>query len=311
MQSQLGEAMELRVLRYFLAVVDEGSITRAAASVRIAQPSMSRQLRQLEASLGGALFERRNGRIDLSPAGRQFAPLARDLVMRADAAVAALRDPAAVRSVNLTVVAPHTTIADVIGPFLATLGPAALRVTICEASPLAVFRVLRSGDADLGVSAGPPPGELESCPVGRFTIWAQVPASHPWGGRNTISLEDLVAQPLVLLSSEYGTRRVLDQAVASAGLKYQAVAEAMLPEVVQALAAGGLGVAVVTDDERYGLRRLPIEVGGSTLEIPLVAAWSAAHFAAPTIADWASRLAAFTLVTAQPSPGRWGPNRDG
>lgn len=290
--------MELRVLRYFLAVVDEGSITRAAASVRIAQPSLSRQLRQFEASLGVSLFERHSGRIDLSPAGHQLAPLARDIVLRADAAEAALQDPASAQSVNLTVVAPHTTIADVIAPFLATLGSDALRVSIREASPLAVFRVLRSGDADLGVSAGPPPGELESCPVGRFTIWAQVPASHPWAGRAAISLAELVEEPLVLLGSEYGTRRVLDQAVASAGLKYQAVAEAALPEVVQALAAGGLGVAVVTDDERYGLRRLPIEVDGSPLEIPLVAAWGASHFAAPTIADWAARLAAFTLVTS-------------
>lgn len=291
--------MEIRVLRYFLAVVDEGSITRAAASVRIAQPSLSRQLRQFEASLGVSLFDRRSGRIALSPAGHQLAPLARDIVLRADAAEAALQDPASVRSVNLTVVAPHTTIADVIAPFLATLGSDALRVSIREASPLAVFRVLRSGDADLGVSAGPPPGELESCPVGRFTIWAQVPASHPWAGRIAISLAELVAEPLVLLGSEYGTRRVLDQAVAAAGLKYQAVAEAALPEVVQAFAAGGLGVAVVTDDERYGLRRLPINVDGVPLEIPLVAAWGASHFAARTIADWAARLAAFTLVTTQ------------
>lgn len=125
------------------------------------------------------------------------------------------------------------------------------------------------------------------------------PASHPWAGRGSVSLAEVVAEPLVLLSSEYGTRRVLDQAVASAGLKYQAVAEAALPEVVQALAAGGLGVAVVTDDERYGLRRLRIEVDGAPLEIPLVAAWGASHFAAPTIADWAARLAAFTLVTTQ------------
>ena len=66
---------------------------------------------------------------------------------------------------------------------------------------------------------------------------------------------------------------------------------------MQVLAAGGLGVAVVTDDERYGLRRLAIEVDGAPLEIPLVAAWGASHFAATTIADWAARLAAFTLVT--------------
>ncbi len=294
--------MELRVLRYFLAVVDQGSITRAAASVRIAQPSLSRQLRQLEALLGVDLFERRAGRIGLSSAGRRLVPLARDLVARADAVATNVQDSGSVRAVNLTVVAPHTTIADVIAPFLATLGPEALRVTIRESSPLAVFRVIRSGEADLGVSAGPPPGELESYPIGRFTIWAQVPPAHPWADLETIGLAELVAEPLALLTSEYGTRRVLDQAVAAAGLKYHTVAEAALPEVVQALAAGGHGVAVVTDDERYGLRKIPIEVDDGVMDIPLVAAWSGSHFAAPMIGDWASRLAAFSSLEAPAEP---------
>ena len=142
--------MELRLLRYFLAVVDEGSMTRAAAAVRVAQPSLSRQIRQLEASLGQRLLDRDQGRTRLTPAGRVLLPLARDIVARADGAVASMRDPLAIRPVSLTVVAPHTTIADVIGPFLATLGADALKVTVREAPSLAVFRVLRSGDADLG-----------------------------------------------------------------------------------------------------------------------------------------------------------------
>ena len=288
--------MELRLLRYFLAVVDEGSMTRAAAAVRVAQPSLSRQIRQLETSLGQRLLDRDQGRTRLTPAGRVLLPLARDIVARADAAVAAMRDPLAIRPVSLTVVAPHTTIADVIGPFLATLGADALKVTVREAPSLAVFRVLRSGDADLGVSVGPPPGELATCPVGRFPIWAQVPPGHQWSDRARVTLAELVTEPLVLLSSEHGTRRVLDQAVAAAGLKYQAAAEADIPEVVQTLAAGGRGVAVVSDDERYGLRRLAIEDDTGALGINLVAAWDGTHYAADTIAGWADRLARFTAL---------------
>ena len=160
--------MELRVVRYFLAVVDEGSATRAAAVVRVAQPSLSRQLRQLEDTLGLRLFDRSRGRLRLSPAGRQFLPYARDLVARADAAIAAMRAPTTMRSVSLTVVAPHTTVADLIAPFLATLGPEALKVTVREAPSFNVFKAVLSGDADLGVALGPPPGELESRAIGSF-----------------------------------------------------------------------------------------------------------------------------------------------
>jgi DNA-binding transcriptional LysR family regulator len=295
--------VEARLLRYFLAVVDEGSITRASAVVRVAQPSLSRQIRGLEASLGRDLFDRTDGRLRLTPAGRQFVPLARDLVARSDAAEAAMRDLDMSRSSNLSIVAPHITIVDVIAPYLATLGVDALKVTVHDAPSLAVFRIIRSGDADLGVSVGPPPGELASLPLARFSILAQVPPSHRWFGRQQIALEELVAEPLMMVSPKYGTRRVFDQAVAAAGLKYHAVGEADLSAVAQTIAAGGVGVAIVSDDARYGLHSMTIDVDGATLSIPIVAAWEATHFAAPMIEDWARRLEAYTAARYEAHPG--------
>jgi DNA-binding transcriptional LysR family regulator len=288
--------MELRLLRYFLAVVDEGSITRASAVLRVAQPSLSRQIRGLEASIGRDLFDRADGRLRLAPAGRQFVPLARDLVTRADAALAAMRDLEATRAASLSVVAPNITIVDVIAPYLATIGLDALKVTVRDAPSLAVFRIIRSGDADLGVSVGPPPGELASLPLARFAILAQVPPGHRWHGRASISLTELVEEPLVLVTAEHGTRRVFDQTVAAAGLKYHAIGEADLSAVAQTLAAGGAGVAIVSDDARYELHSMTIEADGATMFIPIVAAWEATHFAAPMIEAFARSLASYTAI---------------
>ena len=103
-----------------------------------------------------------------------------------------------------------------------------------------------------------------------------------------------MTEPLVLVTPAQGTRRVFDQAVAEAALKYHAVAEAELSAVAQTLAAGGAGVAIVSDDVRYGLRALEIEAGDDMLAIPIVAAWEASHFAAPMIEAWAGRLAHYT-----------------
>lgn len=130
--------------------------------------------------------------------------------------------------------------------------------------------------------------------IGSFSVWAQVPAGHRWAGRSRIPIEELVAEPLVLLTPEHGTRRLFDQAVNEAGLKYRMVAEAVVSEVVQTLAAGSLGVAVVSDDERYGLHGMAIDTAGHDLRFELYAAWDPTHFAAATIADWAEALARFT-----------------
>ncbi|MHB8891657.1 MAG: LysR family transcriptional regulator substrate-binding protein, partial [Candidatus Limnocylindrales bacterium] len=260
------------------------------------------QIRGLEVSLGRSLFDRTDGRLRLTQAGRQFVPLARDIVTRADAAKAAMRDLEASRGTSLSVVAPHITIVDVIAPYMATLGVGALKVSVRDAPSLAVFRIIRSGDADLGVSVGPPPGELASLPVSRFSILAQVPPSHRWAGRARITLSELVEEPLVLVTAEHGTRRVFDQAVATAGLKYHAVGETDLSAVAQTLAVGGQGVAIVSDDSRYGLHSIFIDVGGDTLSIPIVAAWEASHFAAPMIEAWARSLAEYTMVRYEGSP---------
>ena len=74
---------------YFVAVADAGSVSAAARVTHITQPSLSRQLRQLEKELGLELFTRQDGPLTLTPAGRQFLPAARDLLGRAEATRAA------------------------------------------------------------------------------------------------------------------------------------------------------------------------------------------------------------------------------
>src|SRR5215471_2496486 len=108
--------MELRHLRYFVTVAEELNISRASARLRISQPAVSRQLRDLEEELGVDLFHRRNSRLKLTAAGEAFLAHARDLLRRSnDAAMdmAAFR-PQARRTLNIGYIAP----------VLATLTPA-------------------------------------------------------------------------------------------------------------------------------------------------------------------------------------------
>lgn len=76
--------MELRVLRYFMTVVNERNISRAAEKLHISQPTISRQLKDLESELGVTLFERGSRSIELTPAGDYFANQARQILTLAD-----------------------------------------------------------------------------------------------------------------------------------------------------------------------------------------------------------------------------------
>jgi DNA-binding transcriptional LysR family regulator len=287
--------MELRHLRYFVAVAEAGSITRAAAVVRVAQPSLSRQLRQLEEEVGEPLFDRSGRRARLTAAGEVFLPLARDLVGRADRATALMQGLAAPDQVTLRVVAPETTVADVIAPFLARLPGNAPMVDVREALPSRVHEEVLSGAADLGISSVPPPRSASGRLLVHFPVWAYVRPDHRWASRRTITIRELARERLLVLGADHGTRRQLDAAISDAGLSYGIAAETNVPQVAQALAAAGRGVAVVSDDARYGLHGLRIRPAGGPLElrVPLFAAWDASHYAEPVINELVRSLASY------------------
>ena len=83
--------MELRHLRYFVAVAEEQNVTRASAKLRVSQPAVSRQIRDLEEELGLALLERSAKAVRLTEAGRVFLAEARAVLQRSEEAIRAVR----------------------------------------------------------------------------------------------------------------------------------------------------------------------------------------------------------------------------
>jgi len=94
--------MELRHLRYFVAAAEEENVTRAAAKLRVAQPAVSRQIRDLEDELGLTLLERTPKSVRLTDAGRVFLEEARAVLQRAEDAVKAVRAVAGGSAGNCT-----------------------------------------------------------------------------------------------------------------------------------------------------------------------------------------------------------------
>lgn len=284
--------MELRVLRYVLAVADAGSIMAAADRLHLTQPSLSRQIRALERELQFEIFSRGSGALRPSAAGRRFLPLARDLVARADATVRAATAIAHGRLGEVVIAATATTLTDVIAPFVATLDTQAPWPAVRPTPSDEVYASLRQA-ADLAVAPHEAPRELAGFAVADLPVLAQVAPGHRWAARGHIPLSELIEEPLLLLRRTAHSRQFLDLALAEDGLAIGDAHELDSSEVAMALAASGRGVAVVTDDPRYGLIPLRIDTGHGPLVFSLHAAWQPEHPAAREIETLARRLKAF------------------
>jgi DNA-binding transcriptional LysR family regulator len=284
--------VELRSLRAFVAVADRGTVSAAALDLHVAQPALSRTLRQLEAELGVRLFDRARGRLSLAAAGRQLLPLARRCLDDAAEVRSAAGYIAAGRLRQITIAAPATTLADVISPFVATLREDDPTPHLRTTEGLDAAPAVAAG-ADLVVTGGPAAGDLDGARVGSFPVWAYVPASHPWADRPAVALEELGATTVIVPPRTFPARAALD--AAGAGIPWSARVESSDGTVAQALAAAGRGVALVSDDPRFDQRRLAVlDAAGAPLRFDLHAAWDRRHPAATTLREMADRIAAFT-----------------
>ena len=286
--------MELRHLRYFVATVEAGTVSAAAERLHVTQPGLSRQLRQLELDLGVALFDRAGGRLAASRTGRALLPLARDLLDRAEALRVAATFQAHGRIDRLTVGAPTVTLTDVVSPFIATLEATDPTTDVLGADGLSPVETLLRG-ADLAIGTVRPQAPYRSRELAVLPVWAYVPQGHRWADRRRVALAELLEEPLIGLPATFTARQSLEAAVAEAGATYATMIEAANGTVAQALAAAGRGVAVASDDPRFGLEPLAVDLGDRLLSIRLYAVWDSRHAAASTLEAFARRLSEFVV----------------
>ena len=324
-----GSRVEFRALRYFAAVAEAGSVTAGSAVVHVSQPAVSRQIRALEHELGVALFVRSEGGVRLTAAGAQLLTQAREMLERETFLKRTAASLAAGRLVSLTIAAPSTTLSDVVAPFLAARpirragamgedargglggdgadggfaapgGPRAIApaVNVITRSTDDVFVALDEG-ADLVVAPAPPPPGVDSMLIAELPVRAYVGARGVLADTHarSVSLRALAAvDPLVMLPARYPVSQALTRAFADADLAPQHIQEIDSPEAAQALAASGRGVAVLTNDPRFGLiPRRVLDADGDVLTLPLHAAWARHHHAARELASTASELRAFCV----------------
>src|SRR5215469_8892994 len=161
--------MELRHFRYFVAIAEEGSFTRAAERLWVAQPGLSTQIRRLETELGVRLFERHTRGVDLTPAGKLFLERARIALDAAEAAGATGRDlergtVGAIR-LGLTTTARWRGTSTLVERF--SRERAGVELTVLEGYGGTMWRDLRDGHLDAVIAlAGCASGDLQRLELG-------------------------------------------------------------------------------------------------------------------------------------------------
>ena len=243
--------MELRHLRYFVAVAEELSFTRAASRLRTAQPSLSQQIRQLEHEVGVALFERTRHHVRLTAAGRLFLDEAREILSRVErAARRAAR--AAAGEVELSVgtfPAADVKILPRLRPLIAARLPH-LHLVLHSKYAVDPISGLRHGRVDVAFLRGPlVEPELVVTDILREPIMVLLPASHELASRKRIRLdriETLFCIPISRLVAP-GLHDAVGTFCQRANVRTHSVLEA--DNVVSHLhmVAAGLGFALLPD----------------------------------------------------------------
>jgi DNA-binding transcriptional LysR family regulator len=252
--------MELRHLRYFVAVAEELHFRRAADRLHISQPPLSQQIRQLEAELDVQLLERSRRRVELTAAGEAFYDRAREILDAVEeagrTARQAERGELGRLSIGFVGSAMYSLVPDALRAFRAQRSGVELRLR--ELTTVAQLEQLESGRIDVGfVRPASARAGIAVETVLREAIIVALPEASPLAARERLRLDDLTGEPLVLLtrSGSPGVRAVLEAATAQFGGEAELVQEAAEIQTVIGLVAGGVGFSLVPDSVRSLARR--------------------------------------------------------
>jgi DNA-binding transcriptional LysR family regulator len=280
--------MELRHLRYFVAVAEELHFRRAAERLYVAQPAVSEQIRKLEAELGVRLFDRTHRSVLLTEPGKALLAEARRVLKLAEAAQHAARNASDLTGQRLRVGYVPDVLPSSVPRALQRLAATAARIDVSleAGTPLGLIGAVRDGGLDAAVVALPAPTKgLSVTTLGRQAFVVALPAMDRRSADTELTLERLDPERLIVLPRD--ANPALHDAVVSicrtAGISPTLVeaAEPRVEAVLLAVAAGG-GAALLpaSASERYavpGVRLVELAGAEPAFESAVVTRRDAEH----------------------------------
>ena len=242
--------VQLNQLRYMVCVAEEKRFTRAAARLHVAQPSVSSAIAALEQELGAALFRRERHEVTLTGAGEVFLPWARQVLADCESGTAAVRDLLGLRRGRLALGSTPSLTTNLLPPVLAAFHTShpGLDLTLHEAGSQDLVDRLEKGEMDLAVVILPVDRPwVQTTELKQEELVLAVSRSHQYAGRRSVRVADLEHTPLVMFKDGYDLREATLDVCRRAGFSPNLVVQGLEMDGALALAAAGVGAAVVPE----------------------------------------------------------------
>jgi len=252
--------MELRHLRYFVAVAEELSFTKAAAKLHLAQPSLTRQIHNLEEEIGVRLLNRSKSQVALTEEGRSFLVAARRILALAAESILAVQRLSRGETAQLNIAylsnSDFGLLPETLGAFRQAFPHVALN--LFDMAPAEQFQALEARKIDLGFVGLRPPATMEHLKwesIARNRTVVVLPANHPLARKTQVSLRELKTMFFVGLSEKThpGFRQWLSETCQQAGFTPRILQDAELEPALMTFVADGLGVSLA----REHIKKLP------------------------------------------------------
>lgn len=292
--------MELRQLRYFLDIVDEGSFTRAARNAYVAQPGVSAQVRNLERELGVTLLDRTGRTVTPTRAGEAIIPHARAVLRAVDqisgtaSSLTGLLTGQLVLGTVPSISSRRISLPDALSRFHDD--HPGVEITLTEGNSDALMEDLRAGHVDLALlSLGTSePRGIRTRTLAEEPVVVAVVPDHPLADRDHVTLDELSGFPLVTFPHGSGVRGLLEDAASGRTLRLHIALEAGDPRIITRFAEAGLAAAVLpapqlnATSEESSLVTVPVT--GPTITGRIALAWRAGAEPGPAAAAFLGYL---------------------
>ena len=303
--------MELRQIRFAVAVAEDRHFGRAAERMFIAQPALSQHVRRLERELGAQLFDRGARHVRVTPAGEAFLGVARHILRQADEATAAARRAEVGVAGSVSIGASLPMAAPVLSLLLRRSAKARpeVRPTLVAGSARELVELVRRRELDVALIADSPVHGLRSIRVLDDPIVVLLPAHHRLARSESLGVADLRDNDFVTVSRETSAA-LHDRVIAlctMAGLQPRVALEVDDAHLVPVAVAAGLGVGLVpralaTSTALTGITWRPLDDEGALLPLSAVAVEEGATPQAREFLDLIDRLRERRAL--DPSPPR-------
>jgi DNA-binding transcriptional LysR family regulator len=282
--------VNLGQLRTFDAVARSGSFSAAARALRVTPAAVSLQIRLLERACGVRLFERVGRRILIAPAGRVLRDYSQRMFALERDAERALDDVRGLATGTLRIVSSGTAATYCLAPLWTAFQRRypGIHVQLSLENSQRVTERLLALEDDVGVlGIEAPPRELVLETLIEDPLVVVVPPRHPWARRGSVGLGALGGQALILREPGSASRRLLEQRLAEAGVRYRPVMEIASNELIKRAVELGMGIAIlsaaVVDREvKYGILRA-VSIADKRFIRPLYVAFHRERASMPAI----------------------------